>query len=205
MKHLSPLKSLNRAGIECFFFIPAEQIERDPLPNLDMVADSNGVPSTLVIRELMTRPGALWYQAFVTKHTLQYKGAGELTRSGMRYEHLLSGLVGKVTPEVAAILAQFHEQRFVIIYQDRNQYLRLIGSKDYGLEFSFSEDSGRVPGDLNHTSFQFKGQSKFPAYFYDGNLADTLAGLQETDFGDVTVPTAARVLADGITLRILAS
>lgn len=195
MNHLLFKKSSNLPGIECFFFVPATSVLRDPLPGYDLKSD------TLILKELPLKTGMAWYQATVSKHTLRYSGNSKLTASGREYKHTLSGVVAKVTAEVAATLRQFNEQPFVVIYLDRNGYLRLIGSKDYGLVFSFEEETGQGPGDRNQVSFQFSGYSKFPAYFYHGDLYNKLMQKQESDLGDVTVP--ARVLEDGMTIRIL--
>lgn len=193
MHHIIHKKAVNAGGLVCFFFIACNQLLRDLRAGYD-VQDQ-----TLITRELPLVPGAVWYQAIVGKHTLQYKGDSKMRRAGREYDHTLSGVIPRISPEMLAVIRQFDQQKFVIIYQDRNNYLRLIGSKNYGLSFSYQEDSGRVPGDRNQVSFSFSAKSRYPGYFYHGALYDSLAGEDVPDFGDVKVQ--ARVLEDGITIR----
>lgn len=195
MQHVRYQKGNNTPGLECFFFIETQQLLRELRPGLDVVAQS------LITEQLPLTPSAQWFQAIVGKHTLQYRGGSRIRRAGREYDHTLSGVIPRISPEMSAAIRQFDQRKFVIIYQDRNNFLRMIGAKNYGLTFSYEEDTGRVPGDRNQLSFSFTGKSKFPAYFYHGNLYESLSGAELLDFGDVTIQ--ARVLTDGITIRTI--
>lgn len=186
----------NVGGIQQFFFVDSRQILKDPQPVSDVL------DNTLVINQIPLKSGAVWYQAIVTKHTLNFKEKSEHTKFGPRYIQELTGISARQRPESASIFSRFTLEKFCIVFLDRNGYLRLIGGRDHGLLCSTESDSGTDPVDRNHISFMFKGVAPHPSYFYSGSLYSQLAPLDQVpDYGDQTV--VARSLEDGITIRIL--
>lgn len=186
----------NVGGIQQFFFVESRQILRDPQPVTDVLDNA------LVVQQIPLITGALWYQAIVTKHTLNFKEKAEQTKFGTRYIQEFTGIASRQRPEMASIFTRFTQDKYCIVFLDRNGYLRLIGGRDHGLLCTTESDSGTAPVDRNHISFMFKGVSGHPSYFYSGSLYSHLAPIDEVpDFGDQTV--VARSLEDGITIRIL--
>lgn len=186
----------NIGGIQQFFFIESSKLQRDPFPNTDVLDNA------LVVKAIPLVAGASWYQAIVTKHTLNYKESSEQTRYGQRFKQEFTGVSARQRPETAAIFQRFVKAKYCIVFLDRNGYLRLIGGKDQGLWCSTESDSGTAPADRNHISFTFSAMNGQPSYFYAGNLYSYLAPPEEVpDYGDQTV--IARSLEDGITIRIL--
>jgi len=187
--------SRNNGGINQFFFTDADTILKDPRPRHGLQATS------LVVEEIPLIPNAFWYQAKVTKFTLRYRLRVRNTRHGVIYRHALEGALGKMRPESLEFFNQFRHRKWVVVYLDRNGLLVMVGSKKYPLEFEFSAETGRQVADLNGSDFEFAGESKYPSWFYHGNLYDYLATDTTPDFGDVGVQP--RVLEDGVTIRII--
>lgn len=183
----------NVAGLVSFFFVEANQLLADPRPKAGAVS--------LIVDELPVSPTAQWYQGIVTPFTLSYAENRQQTRQGEYYRQQLDGVIARQSPELQEVLSSLHRRRFVLVSRDRNNYLKLIGTKECPLEFSYSSSSGSSPRERNQVSFRFSGDTRTPSFFVHGNLYDSLAPLEQPDFGDTTVQQ--RALADGFTVRIL--
>lgn len=196
MYHLRRDSKYNLAGIVRFFFIDSKDIIKDPRPRLGLIAE------TLIVTEIATRPGALWYEGLVTKNTLSVRIAKQNRRPGESYSYTLSGSIARNSPELQAVLNSFSGRRFTLIAEDQNGFLRFLGGKEYGSEFLYESESGKRPGEANLVSFKFDGQTPEPPPFMHGNLYDTLSQAAAPLFGDVSI--VQRVLEDGFTVRVLA-
>lgn len=183
----------NVSGLVSFFFGEARQLLRDPQPMAGT--------QSLVIDALPLNADSLWYQGIPTPYTLDYQESRRQTRYGDSYQQQVDGVLARQSPELQEVLSALNRRRFVVITRDRNGYLKLIGTKECPLEFSFSSRTGSSPTERNQVSFRFRGDTRRPSLFVHGNLYETIASVEQPDFGDTTVQQ--RVLADGITFRTL--
>lgn len=185
----------NVAGLVSFFFVEARFLLRDPRSYEALQGRS------LVVEELPLSPDAVWYQGLVTRYTLDYNETYQTTRAGEFWQQQVEGVIARQSPELQEVISTLNRRRFVLVTRDNNGYLKLIGSKECPLTFGYRSQTGSNPRERNQISFRFGGDTRTPSLFVHGNLYDTLAAVEQPDFGDTTVQQ--RVLADGISIRIL--
>jgi hypothetical protein len=127
---------------------------------------------------------------------LQYRDRQRENRAGISYQQQLRGVIAKATPELATILRQFDNRRFVLLIRDNNGYYRMSGTKECPLRFSYETEPGASPSDRNQISFEFEGEQIRPAYFYSGDLLNQVAEAESPN-------VVERVTEDGAYIRIL--
>lgn len=185
----------NVSGLVSFFFVEARQLVREVYPTYGT--------QSLIVDELPLSASAKWNQGIVVPFSLNYQENRRQDRVGESYQQQVDGVVARQSPELQEVLSSMQRRRYVVITRDRNGYLKLIGSKECPLEFNYSSRSGSNPRERNQVSFRFTGDTRGPSFFVHGNLYDTIAEVEQPDFGDTTIQR--RVLSDGITFRILPS
>jgi hypothetical protein len=147
----------NNGGLETFYFLPVEQLAQDPPPGT-------------ITQNLQLAAGAVFYAFYCTLGSLQYNEGETQDNRGTRYKQTLKGYVPKDTPELQAALAELSGRRFVIIYKDFNGFFKLVGSRQYWLQFSRELDTGNSPSGRNGFGFSFSGESTRKAAHYLGSF-----------------------------------
>lgn len=186
----------NVSGLVSFFFVEARYLLQDPRP----LFGARG----LVVDELPLSSAAQWYQGIVTSYTLNYAENRQQRRTGEYYQQQIDGVIARQSPELQEVLSAMRRRRYVVITRDRNNYLKLIGSRECPLEFSYRSQTGSSPRERNQVSFRFQGDTRNSSLFVHGNLYDYIAQVEQPDLGDTTV-AAQRVLDQHTTIRILSS
>jgi hypothetical protein len=96
---------------------------------------------------------------------------------GEFYGHSFSGFCAGDTPELAAAIMRMKGRRFVVLFQDLDERMKLIGDREFYLVFECKFNSGSKPGERKGYKFSFKGKSRNPALFYSGQIAVAASGV----------------------------
>lgn len=146
---------------------------------------------TSVLGVLQLNPGAEFNFIDATQFTPDFDQQDDDDTNGTSYSHNFSGFVAGDTPELAAALLAMKGRHFVIMYRDLDEQLKLIGDKEHHLVFDYRLSSGSNPGNRKGYKFSFKGKSRNPSLFFNGDFVVAEEG--------VVIPPAP---ADGSPVRL---
>jgi hypothetical protein len=108
---------------------------------------------------VLLKPGAVWFLGRCTRYTLEFSNPHRESRSGKVFSPRLSGMVSRHTPELETVLDEMRDNRFVIIYKDRNNYLMQIGGQAEPLTFTTEQATGDSPAAKNGVRIEFAGDT----------------------------------------------
>lgn len=96
---------------------------------------------------------------------------------GNYYSHSFTGFCAGDSPELSAAMLNMRGRRFVVLFHDLDERMKLIGDKEFYLVFECKFSSGSKPGERKGYKFSFKGKSRNPALFYNGNFEVEESGV----------------------------
>lgn len=144
----------NMGGNKSFMFIPEDEIVEIKSP------------VNFVIQEapvLLT--GKTFLNGYASHKTLRLSEIPEQTAAGTHFNSKISGFYPKIIPNVVSSFVKMKERMFVVAVLDNNKQLRLVGTKEQPLQFTFSLDTGANAATRNGITFEFTGQSILPSPF----------------------------------------
>ena len=153
----------NIGGAIRFYFCPAEGISLIPEPV------GQTISSNVLLKELYR-----WYKGeSIQSESLGFTDPLKNDSNGEVYQPVLTGFVAKDTPNVAEAFAAMKGRQFVIICEDRNGHLKLVGNTEQYLTFEYKMGTSDTTSGQNGYQFTFKGDVYDPAYFYTGTIDTT--------------------------------
>lgn len=142
-------------GVVEFNFSPIENIAVIP----DAVNDCISTPITF--------SGAnIFFQGKALRDSLNFSEKQKITNAGENFITEVTGMVPKLTVPYLNIFNEMKRHRFVLLVTDNNGLLRLCGTKEKGMRFSFDQDSKNRPGLLSGFQFSFTLESDKSSPFY---------------------------------------
>ena len=148
-----------------------------------------------LVGNIYLQPGCTWGMLAFTTHTSGFDQVPITDRRGTIYSHEIKGLIPKATPELDQVLYEMNSQRrYAVLFRDRNGYLRLSGSPDYGLQFSSKYSTQEKPDGFNAHQVSFKADALEPALYYSGTF-------EVTDQGMIGGPAPGSGSADPVIIR----
>ncbi|WP_266206260.1 hypothetical protein [Pontibacter kalidii] len=132
------------------------------------------VEGVTIVSDLQLAEGTLFNFFEATQFSPELDEPSDDDVHGHFYNNNFSGFVAGHTPELAEAMLMLKGKRVVVLYQDMDGQLKLIGDKEHPLVFECKYSSGNQPGQRKGYRFSFKGKSRNPAYFYSGpfNVAE---------------------------------
>lgn len=106
-----------------------------------------------------------WLEAFSISNRKIWDEKQQQTEFGNYFSQQITGILPGMRPEVAGILEEMSEYRYILKLNARNQNTWLIGSPDEGLEFSADGSTSEANG-LNAYSISWSGNTVRRAYGY---------------------------------------
>lgn len=157
MKSLPKFNGDNIGGVHKFWFIPARQVDSIPEPN-----------GQVIDQDIVLKSGAAFYEGYSTLETLRFEEDHEKSEHGNFYEQVLGGFYPKESPGVTQQFEEMAADRFIVIFQDNNNYYKLLGSLENPLRFEADMDTTDTPGGRNGYTFEFRREADKRAPFYEG-------------------------------------
>lgn len=159
MNSFSEFEMESMGGVVGFNFSPIENIVTIP----EVINDCIGTPITF--------SGTF---AFLTgiaiRDSLNFSEKQKIADAGESFSTVITGMIPKLTKEYLYLFNEMKRHRFVVLVIDNNGFLRLCGTKDAGMRFSFDQDSKNTPGQLNGFEFSFSLDHSLPSPFYGAQV-----------------------------------
>jgi hypothetical protein len=102
--------------------------------------------------------------------TLGFKENQRYGPGGEYFEIILEGFRDRIAPHHQHEICKLAPGYYLVIYQDANGYVRLLGTPDKPLRFTSQADTKKQRGELNGVLWRFYGVSKCPAIFMDPSI-----------------------------------
>lgn len=102
--------------------------------------------------------------------TLSFQEPQKYGPGGEYFELILEGYRDKISPHHQHEICKLAPGYYIVIYQDANGYVRLIGTPDKPLRFTSFADTGKSGQDQNGVLWRFYGVSKCPSIFMDPSI-----------------------------------
>jgi hypothetical protein len=171
----------NVGGIDpILFFVPVEDVEEIP--------EEVGVTITDNIVFVTDKK---FYIARFILDTLSFSEQKDVNKYGAAYKQKITGSIAKDTPDLANILYEMQQQRFICIYRDSNGFYKLVGSINNYLLFEHDLDTDNNSSGRNGVKVTFRGESRTPAFFYEG-LIETYDTIIDTTPVEVCEPVSIK-------------
>ncbi len=159
MKNISRVAGQTSGLFQRFYYTLAANLP-DELP----------VEGVAIVGDLQLAEGTLFNFIEATQFSPEFDEPSDDDVHGHFYDNNFSGFVAGHTPELAEAMLEMKGKRVVVLYQDMDGQLKLIGDKEHPLVFEYKFNSGAQPGQRKGYRFSFKGKSRNPAYFYSGSF-----------------------------------
>lgn len=155
MNSFSEFDMESMGGVVEFNFSPIENIAIIP----DAVNDCICTPITFT--------GAnTFFQGKALRNSLNFSEKQKITNAGESFVTEITGMVPKLTGSYLYLFNEMKRHRFVLLVTDNNGSLRLCGTKEKGMRFSFDQDSKNSPGQLSGFQFSFTIETEKASPFY---------------------------------------
>jgi hypothetical protein len=153
--NLNPPCGGNLGGLHYLRIIPAENVIAIP------AARNHIIPL-----ELQLADGTNYLDIFFAQDQGEYKESMQETEHGEFYKQEIKVWMPKDTPDVAYWISRLTGIRCLAIYQDSNQFVKVVGSKESPLTFSSELLTGEGASSKNGHTLGFSGLSLEKAYNY---------------------------------------
>lgn len=147
MKTLSKSKSDNLGGILNLYLVPADNIA------------INVENSTTGIHTIGFKNTELNWHVECSAETVEYIEKENTEFGTSIYDIELSGFIPNDTPEIALNLKYLKSRPFIIIFEDQNEYLKMVGGEDCPLRLKKSFQTQSEISKLKGYQISFTGQS----------------------------------------------
>jgi hypothetical protein len=153
------------AGILKIYVSFAEDVDSIPDPVYNVVQDN-------IVMMLGKR-----FKTFeATEQTAVFnESAKDGDMEGKFFEWLLSFFVPGDNNELAEMVQQMGNKKFIIVYKDLAGLYRILGSVSNPLKFTNTSTTGDTPGSKSGYIFTFSGAETRKAYFYTGSILEVIS------------------------------
>ncbi len=146
----------NIGGCQSFQFIPVNQVVSIPDP-IDFVIPTE--PTLL--------SGATFFNGYSTAKTLLFDEKTQKNNAGEYFLQKISGFYPKIRPSILKLFKEMKNHKFIVLVHDNNNMLRMVGTLEQPLEFSYSLSTGTNPVQRNGITFEFTAENELPAPMYN--------------------------------------
>ena len=140
-------------GVQTFNFIPTHDVDEIPYSWNHIQAQA-----------VALKTGKQWFTGRAVPRTLQL--SEKMNRNDL-YEYKLSGIITGKDQNIIPLFQAMAAKQFIVDTTDQNGSRRLLGTNDYGMDFSWSHNTGESTSDRNQFSFEFKITLVHPANTYN--------------------------------------
>jgi hypothetical protein len=141
--------------------------------NMGGIATLWAVPSSAILS--ITKSGNLntvlfsstdnIYEIYFTAETAQFREPKKQSPAGIIFEPSFSAIIPKDNPEIQADIDYLERHSWLLIYQDQNDYFKLVGDVNTPLSFSGDVEIPAEIKGLNKTMFVFEGKVPYRSLF----------------------------------------
>ena len=121
-----------------------------------------------LVNGILLKGSEKWIQMYLTPGSASFKEEKKEGKHGKTYKVDLIGIIPKDSPELSKEID--HDDRFLIIYKDNNDYFKFIGDKDIGLKLQVTLDTGGWASDINAHLLHFTGTLTEKSRFIDDSF-----------------------------------
>lgn len=171
LRNILPEFEANIGGLDLVFFTPVENIRRWPVAN-----------GLLLQGDLILQPEAKFFILGYTRFTPTYEEQLKDDARGGTYKIEQQGFIPSDLPGLGNSLYQLKGGRYVLLFRDRNGYLR-ITPPQYTAGFEYRFNKGDKPDDAPGYRLSFEANAPYPAFYYSGKF-------EVSDLGTITPPPA---------------
>jgi len=116
------------------------------------------------------KPGTASVSYKFLPDTLRYRERPKKSPHGTYIEYVVEGFRPKMSPAHEHEICKLMKGYYILIYEDANGYVRLLGDKTHPMIFTPSGDTGKSGKDTNGIDWQFKGIGLCPSIFMDPSI-----------------------------------
>ncbi len=121
-----------------------------------------GDPVDHIINSIIFNPGKDWFTGWSLPDEQDPDENPSITEHGNLYKNLFKGTMPKDTPEIVDLFTEIKADRHLLIYEDNNNYKKLMGTLDAPCRFDFKLNKSFLD---NRYEFLFRSVSSKPLFF----------------------------------------
>lgn len=145
----------NSGGVGILYVIPVTDVISIP----DAVAQ-------IISSAITFAPYKTWTKIECTLESINFTEPQTNGDNGQQYAPTVTAFVANDSDAVAALFAEMENQEFILLINDSNEKVKLVGSVEEPMIFSSSLDTGTKWSDRNGHTINFAGDTSHKAYFY---------------------------------------
>lgn len=122
--------------------------------------------------------GKRWMTGYSSYDKQEYTEQGDQNENGFLIKESLKGFLPGIDPEVLNLFQQMQHHEFIVKCTDANGRVRILGTKEKPLLFTYDAGTGR-PARSTGITYQFYGENLMLSPFYnfsDGTIPDNSFG-----------------------------
>lgn len=151
----------NVPGLKILQFIPVQHVASIPEDTASVVYD-----------EIEVLPGKGWFNGEFTPGKLEFGDEMQNTSHGPSHDLEVNGFHANSSPGKLDNFRQMCNHKFIVLAEDEEGNVRILGTRESPCDFSYKETSGRQ-GDrvVKGYTISFKAVSDQPALYYDNDAS----------------------------------
>ena len=116
---------------------------------------------------IQIKPGTASVSYKFQPDTLRFRERPKKSPHGPYTEYILQGFRPNMSPQHEHEICKLTKGYYIIIYEDANGYIRLLGDLTHPMLFTGQADTGKSAKEENGIDWEFRGISTCPAIFLD--------------------------------------
>ena len=154
---ISPETGAHVAGIYQIKIVPIEWLTQQLFPDFK---------TGKILDEIILMPGKQWIEISFIQETYEYSEKPKNNKEGSFFEITLSGNSNSLSATDMQILQTYRYHHFVAIIRDRQKRYKVIGNKDAGMVFQYSNKESSNQGGTQLIGIDMTTDLIDPAPFY---------------------------------------